>query len=217
MKRTVLLSAVLLSLAAVTAHAATCQVGLKGGLALQKLGGDDAESDQAESRTGFVGGAYLQADFSKNFGLRLESLYFMKGASADSADVSVTLKLDYVEFPLLAVAHVPVGETARLDLFGGPTFSFNTKAEIEASVGGFSGSVDVGDAVKGFDFGLTFGAGMSFDVGSVVVGFDGRYGFSLDSIADQDFLGDSGASGDADVKNQGFAFMAFLGMPVGSK
>jgi opacity protein-like surface antigen len=211
----ILMVFVSLSLAAAAADAATCQVGLKGGVAIQKLGGDDVE-DQVESRTGFVGGAYLQADFSRNFGLRLESLYFMKGASADSADVSVTVKLDYVEFPLLAVAHVPFNETARLDLFGGPTFSFNTKAEAEASFGTLSGTIDIGDAVKSFDFGLTFGAGLSFDVGSAVVGFDGRYGFGLESIAEQDFLDDTD-TGDADVKNQGFAFMAFVGMPVGSK
>jgi opacity protein-like surface antigen len=201
-------------------HAATCQVGVKGGVAIEKLGGDDVTSDQVESRTGFVGGAYFQADLSSHFGVRLETLYFMKGASADSADVSATVKLDYVEFPLLAVAHLPVSEKARIDIFGGPTFSFNTKAEVEASIGSFSGSADIGDAVKGFDFGLTFGAGMSFDVGSAILGIEGRYGFSLDTIADSDFANDSGVSdfsGGADVKTKGFAVMASVGIPVGSK
>jgi len=203
---------------AASVHAATCQLGVKGGVAIQKLGGDGVNSDQVESRTGFAGGAYFQADLSPHFGVRLETLYFMKGASADSADVSFAVKLDYVEFPLLAVAHLPVSETARIDIFGGPTFSFNTKAQLEASIGSFSGSLDIGDAIKGFDFGLTFGAGMSFDVGSVILGIDGRYGFSLDTIADSDFLNDSGSdTTSADVKNQGFADMASVGIPVGAK
>jgi len=204
-------------LAATATRAATWQVGVKGGVAIQKLHGDDVISDQVESRTGFAGGAYFQSDLSRNFGLRLETLYFMKGASADSADVSLTIKLDYVEFPLLAVAHLPVSEKARVDIFGGPTFSFNTSAKAEASLGGFSGSFDIGDAIKSFDFGLTFGAGLNFDVGSAIVGIDGRYGFSLDTIADSDFLNDSGASGSADVKNGGFAVMASVGIPVGAK
>jgi hypothetical protein len=204
-------------LAGAAAHAAAWQVGIKGGVAVQKLGGDDVNSDQVENRTGFVGGAYVQSDVSRNFGVRLETLYFMKGAAADSADVSATIKLDYIEFPLLAVAHVPVSEKARVDIFGGPTFAFNTGAKFEASLGAASASFDIGDAIKGFDFGLTFGGGLSFDVGSAVVGIDGRYGFSLQSIADSDFLNDNGGNGDADVKNKGFAIMASVGMPVGSK
>jgi hypothetical protein len=206
-----------LLLAGAAAQAATWQVGIKGGVAVQKLGGDDVSSDQVDNRTGFVGGTYAQSDFSRNFGVRLETLYFMKGASADSADVSFTVKLDYIEFPLLAVAHVPINEKARVDLFGGPTFSFNTKADADVAVGGLSASFDIGDAIKGFDFGLTFGGGMSFDVGSAVVGIDGRYGFSLQSIADSDFLNDNGGNSDADVKNQGFAIMASVGIPVGHK
>ena len=219
MKRfaTSLMLMVCVLLAAATSRAATWQVGVKGGVAIQKLHGDDVASDQVESRTGFAGGAYFQSDLSRNFGLRLETLYFMKGASADSADVSLTIKLDYVEFPLLAVAHLPVSEKARVDIFGGPTFSFNTSAKAEASLGGFSGSFDIGDAIKSFDFGLTFGAGLNFDVGSAIVGIEGRYGFSLDTIADSDFLNDSGASGSADVKNGGFAVMASVGIPVGAK
>ena len=204
-------------LAGAAVQAATWQVGVKGGVAVQKLGGDDVNSDQVDNRTGFVGGAYFQSDVSRNFGVRLETLYFMKGASADSAGVSVTVKLDYVEFPLLAVAHVPVSETARVDIFGGPTFAFNTSAKAEASFGGLSGSVDIGDGVKSFDFGLTFGAGMSFDAGSAVIGIDGRYGFGLDSIVDSDALSDLGFNGNADVKNKGFAVMASIGIPVGAK
>jgi hypothetical protein len=217
---TVLVLAASTMFGAAAVHAATCLVGVKGGVAIEKLGGDDVNSDQVESRTGFVGGAYFETDLSRHFGVRLETLYFMKGASADSADVSATVKLDYVEFPLLAVAHLPVSEKARIDIFGGPTFSFNTKAQVEASLGSLSGSVDIGNAVKGFDFGLTFGAGINFDVGSAILGIEGRYGFGLDSVADPDFADDSGFSGisqDADVKTHGFAVMASVGIPVGSK
>jgi hypothetical protein len=217
---TILLLTASLALATEAATAATWQVGLKGGVAIQTLGGDDVPSDLVGNRTGFAGGAYFQAGFSKNFGVRVETLYFMKGASADSADVKVSLKLDYVEFPVLAVVTVPVSETARLDLFGGPTFSFNTKALAEASLGSLSGTLDIGNAVKDSDIGLTFGAGMSFNVGRAILGFDGRYGMSLDTIADSGFVGGSGVTnvnGNSDIKNEGFAIMASIGMPVGTK
>jgi len=203
--------------AAAGAHAAVkSQVGVKGGISIQKLGGDDADSDQLDSRTGFVGGGYYQADFSTNFGVRIEALYFMKGAKADSAGIELTVKLDYIEFPVLAMAHVPVSDNGRISFFAGPTLGFNTNAELEASYAGLSASVDFGDAIKSFEFGLTFGAGLSFDVGSVCLGIDGRYGLGLTSIADIDFFGDAGVQ-DPDIKNRGFAVMALVGFPIGSK
>ena len=213
------LACAILTIATGVNAATKCQIGVKAGMAIQELDGDDV-TDNVGSRTGFVGGGYFQADFSKSLGVRVEGLYFMKGASADSAGIEATVKLDYIEFPVLLVANIPVSETARLSVFGGPTFGFNSKAEVEASAFGLSGTLDIGDAVKSFEFGLTFGAGLSFDVGSVILGLDGRYGFSMSTIADEDFVDQSGATNvgtDADVKNQGFAFMASLGFPIGEK
>ena len=79
-------------------------------------------------------------------------------------------------------------------------------------MGEFSATVDVSDFFKSIDFGLVFGAGMSFDVGSVIIGVDGRYGLGLTSIAEDD-----PTYGSAEVKTRGFAFMASIGFPVGSQ
>jgi hypothetical protein len=202
--------ALALVLAAGGARAATYEIGVKGGIAIQTLSGDDVESDEIESRTGFAGGGYFQADFNRNFGIRFEALYFMKGATADSASFDAAFKLDYLEMPVLLVGHIPVSETARLSVFAGPTLALNVNAEIEGSAGGVSASVDVGDYITDFDFGLTFGAGMYFDLGSAILGVDGRYGFGLATIDDDD-------SEQADVKNQGFAFLVSIGVPLGSR
>lgn len=216
----VTMSLLLLLVAVSACVAAEWTIGVKGGAAVQKLGGDDVP-DGSDSRTGFVGGAYFQGDFSKNVGVRLETLYFMKGATANADTLGLsadaTVQLNYVEFPLLAVAHVPVSETARIDLFGGPTFAFNTSAKGKVSVGGFSGSADIGDGITGLDIGLTFGGGINFDAGSAIVGIEGRYGFGFQSLVDSDSLVEFGFSEDADVKNQGFAILASIGMPLGKK
>jgi opacity protein-like surface antigen len=210
---------------AAAANAAGNQFGVKGGVAVQKLGGDDVEGDDLESRTGFVGGAYFQCDFTDNVGLRVEGLYFMKGATADEdslVDAELTIKLDYIEFPVLLVANVPFGEGNRLSVFGGPTLGLNLGSEAEFSIDDFSADFDIGDAISSFEFGLTFGAGLSFDVGSVMVGVDGRYGFGLTTVIDDeadfddDGIPDFGGD-DLDVTNQGFAVMASVGFPLGSE
>jgi opacity protein-like surface antigen len=202
------------------ARAGGHQFGIKGGVAIQELGGDDVETDEIESRTGFVGGFFFQTDFSENFGLRVEGLYFNKGARADSADVELTVKLDYIEFPFLLMANLPFGEGGRLSVFGGPTLGFSANSEAELSIDTFSASVDVGEIVASTEFGLTFGAGLTFDVGPVVLGVDGRYGFGLTTVVeddidfDNDGVPDFGGE-DFDVTNRGFAFMAQVGFPIG--
>ncbi|HET6348198.1 MAG TPA: porin family protein [Candidatus Krumholzibacteria bacterium] len=198
------------------ALAAKNQVGVKGGVAIEKLGGSDVESDQIDSRTGFVGGGYFQTDLSRNFGLRVEALYFAKGASTDSLGLKVTIKVDYLEFPILAVVNVPMSETSRLSIFGGPTLGFNVSSKLAASYMGYSASVGIGDAITTFEFGMTFGAGVSFDAGSAIIGVDGRYGFGLTTIADTGYTADFGVP-NADVKNKGFAIMGSIGFPVGAK
>lgn len=223
MLRSVTFAMALLALAA-SANAASNQFGVKGGVAIQELGGDDADDfeSQMENRSGFVGGAYFQSDFSDNFGLRVEGLYFMKGASGDSAGVELTIKLDYLEFPVLLMGHLPLGESGRISLFGGPTVGFNMNSEAEASFMGASASFDIGDAISSFELGLTFGAGLSFNVGSVILGVDGRYGYGLTTVVDDDIdidedgIPDFGGE-DFDVINQGFAVMASIGFPLGAE
>ncbi|HEX5133745.1 MAG TPA: outer membrane beta-barrel protein, partial [Candidatus Krumholzibacteria bacterium] len=109
MKRFVTAGAVvmLVAFAAGSASAeAAWRMGVKGGLALSDFGGSDVEEDIG-NRIAFVGGMYAQADVSDRFGIRLEALYHMKGASEDSAGVAATVKLDYLEFPVLVVGQVP--------------------------------------------------------------------------------------------------------------
>jgi hypothetical protein len=205
MKRSILILSTVATtlLAAAAANSATCQVGVKGGVSVMELTND---GDSTGDRTGFVGGAYLLADFSEQFGLRIEGLYFQKGAHEEEDGDEATIKLDYIEFPILAVAHVPLGEAARLDFFGGPTLGFNVKSELEITLGGITASGDL-DGVESFEFGVTLGAGVDFDAGPVVLGVDGRYGVGITDV---------GSEGDG-AKNRGFAVMGSIGFPIGQK
>lgn len=196
--------------------AAKYRLGLKAGLALADLGGSDVNSDATNLRTGFAGGLFGQADFSDNFGLRLEALYHMKGASEDSAGVKVTYKFDYVEFPLLLVGQVPASKAATFSAFAGPVFAFNTKSDFELSAGGASVTVDAKDYFKTFEFAMDFGLGAAFQAGSAVITLDGRYQLGLTTL--DDTLGTSGGLNRAlDIKNRGWTFMAGVGFPVGGK
>ncbi len=209
MKREIIFGVVVAGLlgATVQAGAATnCTFGVKGGVGMANLGGADADSFATDSRNGFVGGLFLQADMSKSFGVRLEGLYNMKGASDSESGVDATIKLDYIEFPILLVGQMPASETVTLSAFAGPTLGFNINSEVEVSYLGVSGSADIED-VAGFEFGLAFGAGADFDMGSWSIVFDARYALGLTTI--------DSSSDNADVKNQQWVIMAGVGLPVG--
>ena len=145
MKRSILILTTFVSVlvAAAAAQSATCQLGVKGGVSVMELTNDGESSGD---RTSFAGGAYLLADFSKQFGLRVEGLYIQKGAHEDEGADEATIKLDYIEFPILAVAHVPLGEKARLDFFGGPTLGFNVKSELEITLGSKTGVLAIDES-----------------------------------------------------------------------
>lgn len=211
MKKFIAIACVMLCVGfAASANAAKWSAGVKGGINIANLSGDDAED--TSSRTGFIGGAFAQADVSDEFGFRLEALYVMKGAteSVDSlvTPIDATFKLDYVEFPLLFVFNLASSEKVGLNIFGGPTFAFNMGADLE--VEGI-GSEDIGDFVKGFEFGAAIGAGIEYKLTSMSLTFDARYSLGASTIAeDNEFTGES-----ADVKNRGIGLMAGLKFPLG--
>jgi hypothetical protein len=210
-KSTAIACALFLVVLTVQAQAAAkWSAGVKGGVNMGDLSGDDAPDDTS-MRNGFMGGAFVGAEFAEGFGVRLEGLYVMKGATApdDSlTTVDVTTKVDYIEFPVLFVASFPSGEKVNLSVFAGPTFAFTVNAEAEAE--GY-GSEDISDFVKGFEFGAAFGAGFEYKLSSASIIIDARYSLGATSAAEDDV--DTGET--IDVKNRGIGIMAGVSFPLG--
>jgi len=195
------------------AHAVSAWTfGFKGGINVADVGGDDADSLGTDSRTGFIGGLFLEGDLTNHVGVRFEGLYAMKGASAGGAGLELTSKLDYLEFPILVVVGTQASDIVTLNAFAGPVVGFNIGAEVELE-GEFLGfpitaSEDISDEISSFEFGITFGAGAEFKAGSILIVADGRYTLGLTNVASDD---------DFDLKNRGFSLMAGLGFPLGTR
>jgi hypothetical protein len=192
------------ALAAQVQAAAKWGAGVKGGVNLGDVSGDDAPDD-TNMRTGFIGGAFAQADFTEEIGARLEALYVMKGAETDSAGVESKLKLDYIEIPVLFVVNFEAGEKAGFNIFAGPTFAFKVGAEVEE--GGVT--VDLDDEIKGFEFGAAFGAGFAYQLNSASIILDARYSLGATTVAEE--VGGS----EPDLKTRGIGIMAGVSFPLG--
>lgn len=181
------------------------EVGAMGGVNIADITGDDA--GDTSTRLGFLGGGFFGLMFNENFGARVEVLYAMKGAKSDvdtgSGIEEVTLKLDYVEIPVLAVAQFPVSESFDLSVFAGPVVAFNITAEVTNGE-----TEDISDFTKSTDFGAAVGVGGQFPVGTVNIFVQGRATIGLTTIDDSE--------DDDDVKNIAYGGLVGVSVPLGN-
>lgn len=67
------------------------------------------DEDDASSRIGFTGGAELGYQATKKFAITGALMYSMQGAKSDFDEYNGTLKLDYINIPILANVYVVKG------------------------------------------------------------------------------------------------------------
>src|SRR6185436_5158641 len=107
----------------------------------------------------------------QDWSLQAEGLVTVKGAKHGDA----TIRLTYLEFPVLARVDLTHARGQRVHLFSGPAFGFNFDA---ASSDGTT-STDVGDEIEGVDLSWVLGGGVTLRGGLIL---DARYTVGLRNI-----------------------------------
>lgn len=173
MQKSIFVLTCLLALALALAAPAQAQTGfgIKGGMTIAKLTGDN--TDALKSRTGFMVGGYAAIPIGEGTAIQPELNYAQKGAKFETENGDVNEKFDYIEIPVL-FKYTVAGEGARPYFLVGPYLGFNTSAKIESG----GQSVDVGDEIKSTDFGLVFGIGVELQKFLI----EARYGLGLTDI-----------------------------------
>lgn len=154
-------------------NAQKIEYGAKAGLNLANLLGDGA--DGTDSRTSFHIGGFLNYEVSSQFSIQPEIFYSAQGASFDGDEDfggDITLRLDYINIPVLADYIFAEGFSAQL----GPQFGVNINSELE-----IDGNTGVFDDVNTLDLGLVAGLQYSLEQGII---FQARYAFGLNEIAE---------------------------------
>ena len=192
--------------------------GVKGGLNIATLTGDDVED--AKSKIGFAFGGFITYEVNEMLSLQPEFLFTMKGVKFDYEETyeedgyesyeksEGTWNLNYLEIPVLAKLKIPMEGNIKPNVFLGPALGINISAthdsDYEYWVKDENGSIiyensgnDDGDIedIKGVDFGIVFGVGVEF--GKIIV--DARYNLGLSTIADRE--------GDPKIKNSVISLM----------
>lgn len=140
------------------------------------------DEDDSEARVGFTGGVELGYQVTNKLALTGALMYSQQGAKADYDELTGTMKLDYINIPILANIYVAKGFALKAGIQ--PAFNVNKKI----TVGGIS--MDIEDAyeqgtgqrvkIKSFDFSIPIG--LSYEINGLI--FDARYNLGISKIVD---------------------------------
>ena len=127
-----------------------------------------SNSEDCSARVGLVVGTELEYQATDMVGLSAGLLYSQQGCKVDDAG---TLKLDYINIPLLANVYVAKGFAVKLGLQ--PGFLINDKAKVSDS--GVSVESGLGNLSK--NFALSVPVGISYEFSNIQL--DARYNWGV--------------------------------------
>ena len=148
----------------------------KAGINLATMTNDD----EAKTRIAFVAGAELEYQATPLLSVSAGALYSQQGADADSQGMNGTVKMDYVNIPILANFNVAKGFAVKVGIQ--PGFLVNDKVKVTSN--GVSAEVGLKEVYKAagvdadissLDFAIPLG--ISYEFSHVVL--DARYNLSL--------------------------------------
>jgi len=148
--------------------------GIKAGLNVSSV-----NDDEFKAKAGIYGGVFANIPVASSFSVQPEVLYSGMGAKLEDAS-DVRLNLDYISVPVMFQYNV----LPELYLEAGPQFSFAISKKLK----GDGGTLDVDDAIKGFDFGIGLGAGYYIAQG---FGVTARFVAGVSDIAEDNNLNDN--------------------------
>lgn len=127
-------------------------------------------------RFGVVTGADLTYQLQEKFALTAGAFYSMQGAKEKENGATLTMKLDYINVPILANFYVIPGLAIKAGLQPG----FNVGHKMKGEYDGSSGETDI-PHFKSFDLSIPIGA--SYEFNDFVI--DARYNFGLTKLVDE--------------------------------
>lgn len=167
--------------------------GIKAGMNISNM---NVESMQ--SRIGFCGGGFATVGVGDMVVIQPEAMYTQKGAKWESwyEPEIITLKLDYINIPLLFKFMVPVKGAVKPNLFVGPYLGINVNATHRIDrIYGTSEERDYDEFYEDTDFGMVLGGGVDFLLKKGKFVLDGRYSIGLITVQEG-----------SDLKNRVFSF-----------
>jgi outer membrane protein with beta-barrel domain len=180
--------ALLVALHASTAHAQNVTAGVKAGIDFTSLPNAGEFLDQivgqrsaeTSSRVGATFGGYVNWPITDVWSFQPELQFVAKGVKLTEANSAgtVTARINYLEFPLLARYRTAFDNHA-VYVAAGPTFGVKASTSAKGDGASLPSDIDIDPAIRSFDGGIAFAGGAVFDRYFVEV----RYTQGLSDVA----------------------------------
>lgn len=192
------------------AHGQPLEVGFTTGLTVSTFRGD---VDDPAYRTGFTGGLTLGYPVGDRLEISTGLSWVQKGAegtvSGFEEPLDASLRLEYLEIPLMVRGSLPTGTTVRPTLLVGGTVAFETACESESPpTSSFLSVIDCHSQGRReqTDWSLLLGAGAAATLGPASVELELRYHHGLVNLR--------GRGSSFEVENRTVAIVAGIRVPV---
>ena len=140
----------------------------------------------SETTTGFGGALFAKCDFLQGLGAQLELEFMHNPIDADffigNATKKGTVSCNTLTVPILLTYDAPVGNSATITPFAGPSFAF-ILGDPKGKIGDKSEDFEPDSSVF---FGAIAGIGMSIKAGPGDVVLDLRYNFTFNDLESND-------------------------------
>jgi len=166
------------------------------------------------AKTFFAAGAVVEVGLSRHLSLQLEPMYLQKGGKIVirdffGEDASASVRLSYVELPVLLKVSKPTGRV-RPYLVVGPSVGYRTSVRVkDETTGEEEDPADADENLRKWDFGVTAGAGLAVPAGRATVFVESRYTWGLVNLDKEDE--------DLTLKNRGIQVLAGFTFPIGRR
>lgn len=151
--------------------------GIMAGVNSSSLSISDLSSGEGtSSQTGFMAGGWVGMHLGSMIALQVEGFYTQKGTKRTSSGTTVgTIKVDYVEVPVILRVGIPIIPVISPYIYGGPAIAFNVSCKSQPE-GGTSTDCDdptgIDTEIKSTDFSGIIGLGIQLSRFLIAIQYD---------------------------------------------
>lgn len=137
---------------------------------------------QGQATLGYGIGGLVAFNFTNHVGVQAEIIYNSLTQKYKDAELDRTLKVKYVNFPLLLSLNTGKSKPVNLNFVIGPQIGYNIGSSVETSGSNGSDTMQAIVVMKKADVGFAYGAGLEFALNETRTirldfGFRGVFGF----------------------------------------
>jgi hypothetical protein len=162
---------------------AQLQLGLLGGLNYAGIDQKNMNISEEQNTVKYAFGAMADIPLHHQFSVQLELMYMQKGTlliPVNHDDNDLYINLNYLELPVFI--RYDFGKSFNPYLIAGSFIGINLSSELHTDIMGVTFTANLEENTKNYDYGMSFGGGLSYSFKAFSLFIESRYSMGLPNI-----------------------------------